>query len=222
MQRVVHVSGSPGSGKTSLGKLLTNVDVVDTDDLISDEEGVELSVLRDAGKHDEALIRWKDMFLSNLWNVYRKSTAKTLVFTGILNHWSPDGSILEMPFPNVEKYFIDIQPDHLVRQFYLRYGKEMRDDAEFWSGVAEGRYNIPSSIEYLAENRKEKEWHVQHGYKLSAPDEIAKRIQNLCKVCGSKTQFQCRKCELPYCSTKCQQDDWKSSHKLTCNNPAVH
>ena len=177
-KRVIHISGSPGSGKTVLGQQLVDddVEVIDTDELISDAEGQELYELRETERHVDALVHWREIFLGNLRRAYDQARKHTLIFTGILNHYSPDGSVLEMPFPNTEKYFIDLPLETLVRQFYTRYAKEVGDDAEFWSGVANGRYNIPGSLDYLEEHRKEKLWHVEHDYELYSPESIAMKV----------------------------------------------
>jgi endogenous inhibitor of DNA gyrase (YacG/DUF329 family) len=213
MRRIVHVSGSPGSGKTTLGLKLSGFDVIDTDELISDAEGETLYQFRETGEHDRALAHWKKMFQKNIQTAYEKSTANTVVFTGILNHWSPDGSILEMPFPNVEKYFIDMPLAQLIRQFYTRYAKEMGDDAEFWHDIAEERYTIPSSADYLKAHHQEKQWHLEHGYALLSADEIVAHIKAKCSVCYQIPMFRCQSCTIVYCSDKCQKVDWLAGHK---------
>ena len=217
---IFHISGSPGSGKTTLGRDYKEFNVVDTDELISDEEGLVITQLQNIGKKDEAVAKWKEIFLRNLRIVAYKAQGKVLIFTGILNHYSPDGSILEMPFDNVHKFFIDIAPEQLLRQFYGRYTKELKDDEEFWSGVSEGRYIIPSSAEYLKANREEKQWHLEHGYLALSIQEIRKRLDNKkwfgCANCNLQTEGLCTFCTTGYCSTNCQKDHWVKLHQNVC------
>jgi len=180
MRRVVHISGSPGSGKTTLGQQLSavGVEVIDTDELISDIEGQSLYKLRDSGQHKAALQLWKEMFTQNLHNAYVNvsATTETVIFTGILNHFSANGSILEFPF-TAEKYFIDLPEEQLFRQFYGRYGAEMKDDTNFWQGVAQGNWDIPSSKDYKTMCDEERAWHLIHAYEPLSPSEIVLRIK---------------------------------------------
>lgn len=183
--RIIHVSGSPGSGKTTLGDLvgssLTNFEIFDTDDLISDEEGEDLIELRHEGKHEEAKEMWKSMFTANIMKACDRSS--DILFTGILNHFSPDGSILEFPIASAEKYFIDPPRTQLLIQFYGRYTTELKHDADFWRRVANKELVIPNSLEYLQANEREKAWHVENGYFCGSYDMIRSKIHAPCTVC---------------------------------------
>lgn len=181
LQRVVHISGSPGSGKTTLGRefCAAGVEVIDTDELISDSEGQSLYALRDSGQHEAALREWQIVFTRNLRQAYTNVSANTntIIFVGILNHFSANGSILELPF-EAEKYFIDLPYEQLLQQFYGRYGIEMKTDTSFWSGVAQGRWDIPSSKDYKLMHEEERTWHTMHAYEMLSPHEITLRIKN--------------------------------------------
>ncbi len=183
---IIHVSGTPGSGKTTLGKKFTairGVEVIDTDDVISEKE---LFVLRDTGSPEHLTFqqRWMELLTQNLKTVRdaaEKKGIKILIFVGILNQSSPESSPdkdpMKMPFKTVHKYFIDLPLPKLVRQFYLRYATELGDDEEWWTGVANQHYNIPGSVEYLQAQEKEKGWHVLQMYELASPSEIEKSIR---------------------------------------------
>jgi hypothetical protein len=184
---LIHVSGVPGSGKTTLGQkfaALEGVIVVDTDELISDDDQREMMKLDSTGPpediHGPYRIAWEGLFtlaLVNEFNKAREKGAKLLLFTGILNQLSPPpGSILPMPFIEIEKYFLDPPPPQLLRQFYTRYTKELNDDKQFWMAVATGRYQIPSSRTYMKSMENEKKWHMNHGYTLLGPEAIEQRI----------------------------------------------
>ena len=83
---------------------------------------------------------------------------------------------MEMPFNPIQKYFMVLPTATLVRQFYQRFEKQLGDSAEFWQGVADRRYCIPGSREYLDINEKDKQWHVSHGYELASVEDIEKDI----------------------------------------------
>lgn len=174
----MHVSGSPGSGKTTLGALLQDCcTVVDTDELIQDDEQRMLRALRDAGKHEEALLEWREILTQKIMTLCNQN-ADLLVFVGILNHSSPNGIPFELTIPLVFKAFLDVPQTELLRRFYGRFGIELRQDTEFWSGVETGRWVIPSSVEYLQMHEDEKEWHLRHGYELCSPEIAEKFIRS--------------------------------------------
>lgn len=188
---IIHVSGTPGSGKTTFGnkiKSLPDVYVVDTDDLLSEEDEEELIKLQGTGPPEDIHFayreRWKAIFTQKLRKASDEASSKgmkILVFTGILNininSLSGDERvIMEMPFDPLQKYFIMLPTDRLVRQFYQRCWKDLGDSTEFWKGVADRRYCIPGSREYLDTSEKEKQWHVSHGYALASVEDIEKDI----------------------------------------------
>jgi hypothetical protein len=169
---VIHVSGSPGSGKTTLVALLRDCcTVVDTDELIQDDEHRLLETLRDTGKHEEALLKWREILTQKIVTLYNHNVG-LLVLVGILNHCSPNGTPFELAIPLAFKAFLDVPRAELLRRFYGRFGIELRQDAEFWIGVETGRWGIPSSTEYIRAHEVEKEWHLRHGYELCASEKV--------------------------------------------------
>jgi hypothetical protein len=187
---VVHVSGTPGSGKTTLGQKFlgdSRIAVIDTDELINGADETALLFLRGTGTpediHRPYRRGWKKLFRKRLWKAYHQAEddgKMILLFTGILNHMSPPpGMVMEMPFAMMQKYFLDIPLPQLLRQFYGRFTKDFLNDEEFWTGVAEGRYGIPSSNEYLKDFKQEKTWHFEHGYRLVSTKKMEKKIKRL-------------------------------------------
>jgi len=187
---VIHVSGTPGSGKTTLGEKFLNyseISVVDTDELISQEDEEKLFLLRDTGLpediHRPYRRAWKKLFRKQLWKAHDTALEQgkdIILFTGILNHMSPPpGMVAKMPFIQMAKYFLDVPLPILLRQFYSRFTKELLDQEEFWEGVAIGRYVIPSSDQYLKDLKEEQAWHLSHGYKLMTSKKIEKKIKRL-------------------------------------------
>jgi len=184
---LIHVSGTPGSGKTTLGQkfaALEGVIVIDTDDVINAEDQEELMKLDKKGPpgdiHKLYREEWERRLTRTLWKEYHdaiEKNAKMLLFTGIMNGDPEPGRILPMPFANIEKYFLDLPLPFLLKQYYGRYGKEMSTEDEFWEGVAAKRYKIPSSHTYLNAFKQEKGWHLSHGYIPMDPTAVEQRIR---------------------------------------------
>ena len=178
---IIHVSGNPGSGKTTMGKklqLLEGVEVVDTDEIFTEQDEDQVMALWNDGKTKEARELWKETFSKRLVDAaHSHENATVLVFTGILNHGNLEGQILEMPFKNVEKYFIDISPAQLLRQFYGRLAKLLAEDNTFAEEIANNRWTVESSVDYLAQSQREKQWHLNSGYKLVPVTNIYEEIR---------------------------------------------
>lgn len=225
--RIIHISGSPGSGKTTLGKQLNappNIVVIDTDEILTELHEIQLRALRDAELHEQAQNYWVKIMNTKLLEcVEQNRDACTLVFVGILNHMSPTGEILEMPFSNVEKYFIDIDRITLLQQFYGRFARLLKEDLQFANDIANGVYDMESSKDYLRQSFREKKWHEEHGYALTSPQVIIELVTKnrklkQCVVCQNMSQFKCGYCfSRFYCSRECQTTDW-ATHCIKCNN----
>jgi gluconate kinase len=181
--RVIHLSGIPGAGKTTLGQkfaALEGIVVVETDGLLTEEDLEELRKLSGTGSFDETHIprieAWKAMFIRVLRKEYYEAIekgARVILFVGILDqHARSPGAIVEMPFADIDKLFLKVPLRQLLRQFYSRYTKELYKDEEFWEGVETGRYKIPSSRTFLASVDVQEKWHREHGYVTANPDMV--------------------------------------------------
>ncbi len=186
---IVHVSGSPGSGKTTLGERIARdfagqVTVFDTDEIIQHHlaSGKELVKLMD-DTSDKGLLsytrRWTEIFTEGIDDVIARTDTKVLVFVGILNHFRPPGGSILALDAATERFFIDLPLSQLVRQFYTRYGKELGQDQEFWTGIVEQRYNIPDSLSFVRDSKQEREWHAAHDYKFLGTEDIYEAIGRL-------------------------------------------
>ena len=75
------------------------------------------------------------------------------------------------------RFFIDIPPARLLRQFYQRFTRQQGVDTDdFWDGVARGRFHIPSSDAYLRDAHNDREWHLVRGYTCCMPDVIINAV----------------------------------------------
>lgn len=221
--RIIHISGSPGSGKTTLGEQLSklpNTVVIDTDSILQEEDHQQLAFFWGACLHKEGEeFREKCMTkrINDLIEEHRK--ADLIVFTGILNHLSPTGITLEFPFINAEKYFINIEAIQLLKQSYGRFVFLLETDPEFASDIASGRYVLDNSKDFLAQSQREKDWHLSKNYIIATSDQItriATRELNPgpCSVCPKLCISACSHCTgRRYCSKECQLMDWPIHQK---------
>jgi hypothetical protein len=191
---IIHVSGMPGSGKTYLGAKAEKafgaskkIIVVDTDSLIDDnnKEGQELLRMAEDETDQGGLAynkRWKELFMESITCVIERARLieppiKVLLFVGILDHFAaPDQPPLLIDSAN-RRFVIEISKVMLLNQFYTRYGKSMAEDSNFWDGLAEGRYEIPSSAEFSRSADTLNAWHKQNGYEAKTSYEILEVIK---------------------------------------------
>ena len=186
--RVVHVSGIPGSGKSTLGERIArelNFRMVDTDDLIQHNTPFGDELLKLEEQHEKAspiyLARWREIFSSQIQREIDKAKvadARIIIFVGILDHWGQGADPITIPEP-VSKFYISIPVPLLLFQFYTRYTKLFSREDSFWSDIADGRDEIPSSRLYMNDAVKKQRWHEEHGYVSKTSDEIYRLISEL-------------------------------------------
>ena len=100
-----------------------------------------------------------------------KNKNKIIVFTGILDNFSPDDTIYELEAEY--KFMLNVPLHEILRRYYSRLCSEPVD---FWNKVTERVYNIDSSREKIDSYWKHIEWHVSHGYSLMSDEEIIIKI----------------------------------------------
>lgn len=175
----VHISGSPGSGKSTLGehlkaKLGDSIAVYDTDEFFQDTERAA-SGYETASDSEKELIRdryFEEGFETALWDACEKSV---VVFVGLLDHASPSGRLYnKQPFDY--KYFIDIPVSQLIKQYYQRVARELDSD-EFLQAVT-----LPGNTSAIPDSDKLYTWHMQTvaqhlGYQLIPSGDIEQAIE---------------------------------------------
>ena len=190
--RVFHVSGFPGSGKSTLGIFLEKhlkskgVVVVDTDDLIQHNtpNGDRLAELEQSSDvdnwktHNEA---WREIFTTEISKTVEKYTkdknVNTLIFVGILDHFGWGSDPVEIP--ECTKFYMDVPEDLLLYRFYSRFGSiPFKTDDGYWQNVSNpnNRWDIPGSVDYLKDASKSKNWHKEHGYGVASTKKIVEYI----------------------------------------------
>lgn len=186
---ILHISGIPGSGKSTLGdKLILNFSarnelrVIDTDSLIqrNTPNGDELLELEKFSYEDYDK-RWREIFSGEIKKQIEKAQIeqiRVLVFVGILDHFGHGKSPIEI-HDATYRFYIKIATPQLLFQFYTRYAKLFLNEDTFWSDLAEGREYIPSSTQYIDDEKRAKQWHIDHGYLPISIDDIYYKINNI-------------------------------------------
>lgn len=185
---VIHISGSPGSGKSTLVAMLTQriptLYVIDTDEMLEDSNPLVIQ-MRTLDQATESYVSvWKSAVRESIQHhidLAREYDKKCIVFAGILNNMNgPLGGNVDISDIVYYKYFLSPPLYKLLRQFYIRY-ETLKKDNEFWEGVANGIYPIPSSEDYKKLHNEEKNWHLQHGYAIIQDQETI--IANIIDIC---------------------------------------
>ena len=180
---IIHISGTPGSGKTTLGEELqkiygNKIIVYDTDEFIQhhNKEGKKLIELEKTLSIEEYKKIWKEILHNKIEEFIIKNKDKIIVFTGILDNFSPDGTIYEIEADH--KFMLDVPVNEILKRYYTRLCK---NDQDYWNKVATQDYNINSSKEIINSNQKDIKWHIEHGYLLKNDKEIINKIDKIIK-----------------------------------------
>lgn len=166
MNIVIHVSGFPGSGKTTLGekiKRIRNVIVIETDEFIQHhtKEGKQLLALEGENKWKEYKSLWKKTMKAKINTVLEQHKDKIIVFVGSLDNFALPGSIYNIKADH--KFLLDVPLDELMKRYYLRVAKE-KDNEDYWSKLSKGIYRISSSDNIIKNYAKYNKWHKKHNY----------------------------------------------------------
>lgn len=177
MHYIVHISGCPGSGKTTLAnklRLIEHVSIIDTDELISASSSTG-QVL------DAARPKLSTQVFSGVWRMLFGFAARAaladvrpdtrvVAFVGTLTQFASEHSCETLELDAIlgrslhMKCFMWVDRVQLLRQFYGRY---FHMDSCFWEDIADRRYEIPSSSQKLTEDTAGREWHIAHGYRMA-------------------------------------------------------
>jgi hypothetical protein len=156
----VHISGSPGSGKTTLGERIEKIfDVIvkDTDDFTHDLP------------KDVSFMHLLDSKIQTFLTNHKK---ENVVFVGIMDI-TLDGNT------HIYKFKEDTPLQILLKRFYSRIIKVGEQDSNFWEDVTNGKEIIPSSQDKISEVFNTKESHLQLGYKPLEEEAIFTLLSNL-------------------------------------------
>lgn len=167
-QPLIHISGSPGSGKTTLGtriaKLFGDAIVcVDTDNFIQQDNEQGQTLARLDSKSSAFKQVWTKILDVKFAETISNAHGRPVVFVGSLDNAGPaDGTIYEFRQATVRLY---LSPPfaQVLKQFYSRFAGY---DDEFWTSVVNLRDGVPDSQFVLQGMQTRLTWHQQHGYRI--------------------------------------------------------
>jgi hypothetical protein len=197
-QILIHISGTPGSGKTFFGaelaKIYPNAIVKDTDDFAQD-----LS-------HEDGRLFLNQMNIQ-IQKFIHDNPDVTIIFVGILDIIiSGVTFLLDMKRWTPHLFYLDIPPAQLLRQFYTRIIDIGKMEPIIWEELAQNKssWTIPSVREKLYEANASKEKHRNAGYNIATKTEIEDFLsQIICRTCNIKAQVKCELCSAVFCSSSC-------------------
>lgn len=173
---IIHLSGSAGAGKTTLGEQLAahygedRLIVKDTDELADRIVGAKpqefVASLR------EAVVAWiksvddghHDILLVGIMDITDADAGKT--------------HMVDMKTVATHRFFMSIASDRLLQQFYCRFARHA-NDAGFWADVADNRKRVPSSSEVLNMDRLARTLHDAAGYEVVTPMQFVHQLEAL-------------------------------------------
>lgn len=212
-QPVIHISGPPGAGKTTLGKelqlLYPKAIVKDTDDFatnLSQEDG-------------PLFIKQLEQCIQSF---IEKNTTTPIILVGILDV-THEGIPLMVNMKQLTSnlFYLEVPSAQLLRQFYTRIVDIGKNDPVLWEDIAEGRHSIPSSQDKLKDAEISKKKHLDEGYQSVTRNEIMSFLkqQMLCNYCNAPAKVECSSCSVIFCGSNCSAID--PTHK-TCVKAAQY
>ena len=199
---IVHISGAPGVGKTTLGNELSilypKIIVKDTDDFahnLSQDDG--------------------PLFIEQLTQTIEKFISEhcqkniVIILVGILDITHNNITyMVDMKKITLHLFYLDIPLPQLLSQFYTRITDVGKHDVVLWTKIAQGTQFIPSSKEIILDYTLSKQQHLNMGYTSYNKSTLLQIIQKmLCNNCQSQAFIECFLCNTPFCGNKCASTD---------------
>lgn len=188
---IIHISGYPGSGKTTLGKKLEqmfkNIIVYDTDGFIqhNTEEGIQLLKLGKLKKWKEYKILWKNTIKNKINEFISEYHNKIIVFVGSLDNFAPPNTIYNIK--GDYKFCLNVPLNELMKRYYLRIyfmeqksTKKQSDD--YWKKLSDGDYFINSSEGIIKDYEKYNSWHKKNNYIFLDDKGIINNIKDIINI----------------------------------------
>ncbi len=176
---IIHISGFPGSGKTTLGELIAKtfkgVVVQDTDEFIQHhtKEGKQLMLLEKEKKWAEYKALWKATMKAKIAEVVEVAGNRPVVFVGSLDNFAPPvgGGLVIFKIKADYKFLLNVPLAVLMKRYYSRvyledHRRTKKASADYWAKLADGAYQIASSESIIKDHVGYNMWHERNGYKF--------------------------------------------------------
>ena len=188
----IHLSGSPGTGKTTLGKKLKKLFpyymIVETDSFVTSKDRRE----RDKIKTVKNKIKFIFDIYKKKFNYYNKKY-KNIIYIGILNSSVPNGKLYKTKFDY--NIFYNIKLTELIKRYYTREVKNgILTKNKYLKMVADGSWDILSGNKLVTLHKEDINEHEKMGYKLMTEDKIINFISKL-KIGGTSGEVNKNKYE---------------------------
>ncbi len=193
---IIHISGFPGSGKTTLGKQLATIlpdkfIIQETDEFIQHHNTAGKQLLKLESEIDRGLkprsaykTAWRRIMKRAINAVIAKHPNKNIIFVGSLTNFAPRNTIY--PIHADYKFLLTVPLNTLTRRYFLRIAEEentrtKQQSINYWNKIASGEYSIASS-EYIINNYDGyNSWHKSHGYIAADDKTIISSIKKIAK-----------------------------------------
>lgn len=181
--RLVHISGSPGCGKSTVaGKISKwpSFHVVDMDELLTLGEINSLGDIRNGDSDVSIDDLWRTFITQHIERLLTTLDPQlTVVFVGILEHRLAPGARFPIPLDNVQKFFLDPPLELLLCQWYNRIVVMLKKQPLFAAEVSNGTEVVMSSRDFLERHNEDRRWHLEQGYESIELDPLMLRLARL-------------------------------------------
>ena len=189
---IIHISGFPGSGKTTLGEKVqkmfgSKVIVYDTDlfiqhNNINGKKLLKIEREMKTGKKTQKdyTSLWRKTIKKSIDDFVKKHSDKPIVFVGSLDNFAPKNVIYKIKADH--KIVLDVPLYEIMKRYYLRIYKTeqaitKKQSDDYWKNLSNGVYNISSSNDIMKNYEKYMKWHNKNDYISLTDTKIIKKLK---------------------------------------------
>jgi len=173
---IIHITGSAGSGKTTLGKKLIKLfpkyKIIETDGFITSKDRIK----RDKLKTTKEQVNFIFNIYNNKFNYYNKKY-KNIIYIGLLDSSVPNGKIFNKVTFDY-KLYLRITLSEFIKRYYTREVKNgILTDKKYINMVVKKKWYVLSSDELITQYNNDIKNYKKLKYKLMTDKEIIKFIK---------------------------------------------
>ena len=191
---IIHISGFPGSGKTTLGEKLqkmfgSKVVVYDTDLFIQHNNNngkklleIEREIKIGKKTQKDYTFLWKKIIKKSIDDFVKNHSNKPIIFVGSLDNFAPNNLIYKIKADH--KIVLDVPLNEIMKRYYLRIYKTeqsvtKKQSDDYWKKLSNGIYNISSSNDIIKDYTKYMIWHNKNDYVSLTDTKIIKKLKKI-------------------------------------------